>query len=133
MKRNVLYIEDSEPLRYAICRILERGGFDTIEAESGDAALKVLDVVPNVVLLDLSLPVMSGEDVLRHIREKGIKTRVIVFTGMDGDRVERAKELKPDVILTKPTFHELLLAACGGADQDTIDRMKADLMRSRPG
>lgn len=66
----VLLVEDSKFLRIANERVLARAGFDVSTAEDGEEALRVAyDKLPDVILLDLLLPKISGPDVLRALKE----------------------------------------------------------------
>lgn len=115
MKRVVLVVEDEPVIRLSLVKLLENSGFETLEAEDGATALKVLaGCVPHVVLLDLMLPDISGLDVLRHIRQKAIPTRAVVVTALPpfADAVEACAPLKPDAILHKPVLFDRLIAEC---------------------
>ncbi len=88
----VALVEDEADIRL-LCRIaLEGGGHEVREADSGDAALALLaTTLPDVVLLDIQLPGVSGWVVLAHIRAdprlRGVK--VIVCSAHAGPRDQR--------------------------------------------
>jgi CheY-like chemotaxis protein len=69
-RRSVLIVEDDEDIRAAMAELLESEGFDVTVASNGQEGLEVLDQMgpPCLVLLDLMMPVMNGEDFLRHVR-----------------------------------------------------------------
>jgi CheY-like chemotaxis protein len=68
---SVLIVEDDEDIRAAMAELLETEGFEVAVASNGQEGLEVLGQIgrPCLVLLDLMMPVMSGEDFLRHVRE----------------------------------------------------------------
>ncbi|HEX8702846.1 MAG TPA: response regulator [Myxococcaceae bacterium] len=70
-KGSVLIVEDDEDIRAAMAELLEGEGFEVSVASNGQEGLEVLEQLgqPCLVLLDLMMPVMSGEDFLRHVRE----------------------------------------------------------------
>jgi CheY-like chemotaxis protein len=68
---SVLIVEDDEDIRAAMAELLENEGFEVSVASNGQEGLEVLGQMgpPCLVLLDLMMPVMSGEDFLRHVRD----------------------------------------------------------------
>lgn len=68
---SVLIVEDDEDIRAAMAELLENEGFDVAVASNGLEGLEVLEQMslPCMVLLDLMMPVMSGEDFLKHVRQ----------------------------------------------------------------
>ena len=80
----VLLVDDEEAVRGLARRVLERGGYHVIEAESGEDALLALaehrDSV-QTVLLDLTMPGLGGEATLQKIREQCPGLPVIVSSG----------------------------------------------------
>ena len=78
-----LVIEDSQTQAIILAEALQAAGFEVEIIITGDAALaRLADVVPDIVVLDLHLPGVSGIDILRYIRAEARlgKTRVIVVT-----------------------------------------------------
>jgi DNA-binding response OmpR family regulator len=106
-KPHVLIVEDEHDIAGLIKHTLERGG--SVEAEivgSGDAALKaVASRPPDVVILDLNLPVLSGLEVCRILRSRSDARYlpIIMLTARTGenDRVQ-GLELGADDYVTKP-------------------------------
>lgn len=64
----ILYVDDVEPHRYSIRRLLSRHGFLVIEASNGDDALQKFAAKPDLVLLDINLPDFNGFEVCRRLR-----------------------------------------------------------------
>jgi CheY-like chemotaxis protein len=99
----VLVAEDDAELRLSIREILEAEGYEVIAADHGAAALEAIRGSlrrPDLILIDLKMPVLSGWDFLA-VRESDpvlLLTPVIVLTG----ERDVPRELVGDVILTKP-------------------------------
>jgi len=107
----VLVIEDEESFRDALKFMLSREGFDVILAPNGAEGMKLFDSMnPDLVLLDLMLPEVSGTDVCKYIRTKS-NTPVIMLTAKDTeiDKVV-GLELGADDYVTKPFSTRELLA-----------------------
>ncbi len=107
MKR-VLVVDDNDDSRAVLADTLRMEGYDVLEARGGHEALAVLQHVdPCVVVLDLMMPDMSGEEVLAALRRSGrLETlRVVVLTGLErGIDVPGAY-----LVLPKPTaLHQLV-------------------------
>ena len=65
----IVNVDDSPQLRYAKTRILQRAGYEVVEAGTGGEALRfVREMMPQLVLCDVALPDMSGVDVCRRIK-----------------------------------------------------------------
>lgn len=102
-KLHALVVEDDQDLARLFAMALEDAGFSTTVMFAGDAALERLEtVVPDLVVLDLYLPHVSGTEVLQKIRTDGrfAQTRVIVVTA--GVRAAEALQEQADLVLVKP-------------------------------
>ena len=98
-----LVIEDDNAVGLVFVEALKQAGYEAELVDNGRAALARLAVmVPALVLLDINLPVVSGETILQAIRADSrlANTRVILTTG----EAHRAKALQPraDLVLVKP-------------------------------
>ena len=80
--KKVLVLEDEASIRSFVVINLKRGGYDVIEAESGEEALQLLGENPDVkvALLDVMLPGMDGFEVCRRIRATNTKIGIIMLT-----------------------------------------------------
>lgn len=104
-----LIVEDNLDLALLFSMTLEAAGFLTeISADGHEAIRRLQAVAPEIVLLDLHLPGLPGEEVLRHIRaqERLSQTHVIVITADThaADLIEH----DADLILVKPVSMEQL-------------------------
>ena len=107
----LLLVEDHEELWDFLSRRLRRRGFDVVLAHDGKQALaQVAAEVPDLVLLDMNLPVMDGWTVARTLRAAANTVPIIALTAhaMAGDRA-RALEAGCDDYHAKPVTFDLLL------------------------
>ena len=106
MKRPArVLIVDDEPDVLLLLRIeLEAEGYETLLAADGETALRrIVEERPDVVLLDVMMPVVDGWGVLQGLAEQGATTRVIVLSAKASDSdVAHALELGAHEYVTKP-------------------------------
>lgn len=105
-----LIVEDDVDLAAIFAEAFGAAGYETMVTYDGEAALAVLaDHLPLVVLLDMHLPKLSGEGVLRHIREDArlARTRVIIATA-DGTTTVGYPAEKANIVLVKPVRFQQL-------------------------
>ena len=104
-----LVIEDHSDISALFCQVMEEAGFQTESITTGDeAAVRLTEVVPDVVILDLHLPGMQGDQILHQIRsdERLTQTRVIVITAYSA--LANTLQEEADLILIKPVSLNLL-------------------------
>jgi PAS domain S-box-containing protein len=80
----VLVVEDEEGVREVVSRMLQRLGFQVLEAGDGIEALEVIeqhDGILTAVLLDLSMPRMAGQETLFHLRERTPDLPIVLMSG----------------------------------------------------
>ncbi|GAA3224966.1 response regulator transcription factor [Pseudonocardia petroleophila] len=100
----VLVVDDDERVRTVVSWQLEADGYVVVEAPDGAAALaRIADDLPDLVVLDLSMPGVGGLDVLRRVRDGDGSLPVIVLSGRSGetDRIV-GLDLGADDYLVKP-------------------------------
>src|SRR5689334_11639363 len=69
-KKKVMVVEDFEDSRFSLCKLFEIEGYDVVEAANGKQAVEVAELeLPDCILMDLSLPIMSGIEATRAIRK----------------------------------------------------------------
>ena len=108
----MLVVDDDRALRDAVSRALRLEGYETIDAADGAQALAgVEEHRPDVVLLDLGLPVVDGLTVCQVLRTRGDQTPILVLTARHevSDRV-RGLDAGADDFMSKPFALEELLA-----------------------
>ena len=114
MSARILIVEDHPTMREAMRLVLEGEGFDIDEASDGDQALAAVKAEPpDLVLLDMSIPGISGPDVLAAMkRDPGnSKVRVIVVTATGEEGRAAAMAGGADHYFTKPFSPIALLQA----------------------
>jgi DNA-binding response OmpR family regulator len=118
----VLVVDDEPIVREVVVSYLRREGFDTLEAEDGDTARKLVEHEgPSLVVLDLMLPGTDGLELCRWIRARS-DTPVIMLTarGEEADRIV-GLELGADDYVTKPF-----------SPRELATRVRTVLRRSEP-
>ena len=110
--KSCLVVDDSKVIRKVARHILETMDFEVREAGDGREALdSCLATVPDVVLLDWNMPVMSGMDFLRALKDSGIARRpkVVFCTTENGmAHIRAAIEAGADEYVMKPFDRETL-------------------------
>ncbi|HUY05599.1 MAG TPA: response regulator [Candidatus Paceibacterota bacterium] len=106
--KKILVVEDDEPTLKALRVALESAGLAVSEAENGIGGLTMAFTEhPDLILLDILMPLMDGWDMLEQLREKddwGKCVPVIVLTNLSADedeQIRRIAELGPSFFLVK--------------------------------
>jgi two-component system response regulator MprA len=100
----ILVIEDDDSVRAAIRRALLLGGYEIIQASTGQEGLeRAQNDVPDAIVLDLGLPDIDGIEVCRTLRRAGNRTPILILTARTevGDRVD-GLDAGADDYLVKP-------------------------------
>lgn len=108
MKARIILADDHEIVRKGMRSLLD-GQFPwevCAEAENGREAVdKVLELKPDLIVLDLSMPILNGLEAAREIREVAPKTKIVIFSMHDSPRIaEEAQRAGADAYLAK-TVH----------------------------
>lgn len=105
MKKNILIVEDEKLILSAFKDRFEKEGFDVLAAENGEEGLKkIAQKRPDLILLDIAMPIMDGFEMLETIRsnEENKKIPVIVLTNLDKkNNIPKAADLGATIFLTK--------------------------------
>ena len=114
MDRNarVLLVDDNDDFRETVSTVLESRGYDVLGAAGGRAALEALDVgvLPDLILIDLAMPGMSGTELLRQLRRRG-DVNPFGIIAMSGELSASASPAH--WFLKKPLDMDLMLATVG--------------------
>jgi len=107
--KKILVIDDEDQIRKITVKFLEKnGGYEVFQAANGREGINMFESHhPDVVITDLNMPGMRGEEVVRYIRNKTTKTKVIAVSG-EPYLEPVVKAAGCDVFLKKP-FHLLQL------------------------
>ena len=131
----VLVVEDESAIAELIALNLRHAGFEVTLAHDAVHAIAEVDrVLPDLVLLDLAMPKMSGAEVLRWIREQpGVrKTKVLIFTSSEKpEDFKTASEIGADGYLLKPTKFDDLKKLVKQIHEEWLDRKKGRATRKK--
>jgi two-component system, OmpR family, KDP operon response regulator KdpE len=120
MSQTVLVVDDEQKLVDLVRAIMEKEGYNVVEAHNGYQAVeKVRDVLPDVVLLDVMMPEMDGFEALKEIRQaSNVPVIMLTVQATENDKV-RGLELGADDYVAKPFDH-----------RELVSRVKAVLRRA---
>jgi DNA-binding response OmpR family regulator len=110
---SLLVVEDDSELSTSLLLYLESEGYDVTLAEDGETALNEATRLPgyDLIVLDAKLPDLNGFEVLRQTRDDGVRTPVLMLTGLgDHEHKMRGFQVGADDYLTKPFETEELVA-----------------------
>lgn len=129
MTSKVLIVDDERKIREIVRLYLERDGFQVFEAKDGLEALELFrSVNPDLVVLDLMLPKLSGEEVAALIREQG-DTPIIMLTAKvsEDDRIQGLRGGADDYV-TKPFSPKELVARVQAVLRRSHKQAQADIL-----
>lgn len=112
MQRKILIVEDQADLAAGLELNLKKEGYQVLKAATGEDAMKMaVQDCPDLIVLDIMLPGISGLDVCRELRQKRIGIPIIILTAK-GDELDRVVglEIGADDYVTKPFGLRELLA-----------------------
>jgi DNA-binding NtrC family response regulator len=127
----VLIVDDEKLIRWSVRRQLEEWGYAALEAESGTGGLaQIRAESPDLILLDVRLPDLSGIEVLREIKQNNLSIPVIMITGDPQlDDIKTAIKLGALDFIKKPLdFDELQITLANAIDRSLL-RSERDGLR----
>jgi two-component system alkaline phosphatase synthesis response regulator PhoP len=104
MAKKILVVEDEPGIRLSVSDELEAAGYEVFTAENGEEGLAAAEREnPDLIILDLMMPVLDGSEVCKKLRTRGDRTPIIMLTVRDKeiDKV-LGLELGADDYMTKP-------------------------------
>ncbi len=118
MKHKILVVDDEQAVADTLCMIFEKRGFDCRTAYTGFAAIACTEeFCPELLLCDISMPGMSGLEVVSKVTQKCPECRVLLLTGhytnLAYAQAWVLSHSAPSRIMTKPVPPALLLEAAG--------------------
>jgi two-component system, OmpR family, response regulator len=129
MNHTLLIVEDTQDLREYLVTVLVAERYTVLAANDGTEALKLFEkVIPDLVVLDLGLPTISGQTVCKEIKRISPSTQVLVLTAKDSPMdIAATLNLGADDYMAKPFEVDELLARVkarlrGSATADRILR-----------
>jgi two-component system, sporulation sensor kinase A len=112
LKYHILVIDDDESMRFMLQTKLFQSGFNVTLAASGSHAIQIFQTGKkfDLILCDLKMPLKSGIDVIRHMKEKNIEVPLIIVTGFpEKEKIIAAAQMGIQDVLVKPVRHQELL------------------------
>lgn len=110
----ILIVDDREQNRYVLCRVLRQASYECAEAGSGAQALALVETLPDVVILDVNLPDMSGFEITRRIKSDPRTSQIAVLqisaSMVASENKARALEAGADGYLVHPIDSTVLVA-----------------------
>ena len=107
----ILVVDDSEYQRSRACKLLKENGFEIIEAHDGlEGVWLFRQEQPDLVIMDINMPIMEGIDAVRYIRQIDRRALVIMFSTLDDEKtlLSAIKAGAADYIV-KPLQPELMM------------------------
>ena len=114
----VLVVDDHQMLREALVGMLEASAFEVVGAvaDGADATSLAAELVPDVILMDLSMPVLNGLDATRLLREVAPSSAIVIFSAFESPDLKRqAFEAGAVAYLPKGCSNERLRATLEAA------------------
>jgi len=127
----VLVVDDEKLIRWSVKRHLEEWGYGVVEAESGTGALaQIRAEAPDLILLDVRLPDLSGIEILREIKQSNLSVPVIMITADPQlDDIKTAIKLGALDFIKKPIdFDEFQITVGNAIDRSQL-RSERDSLR----
>jgi two-component system cell cycle response regulator DivK len=113
MTKRILVVEDQEDNRQILRDLLGSVGYDIIEAADGEEAIRLAELRPDLILMDIQLPELDGYEATRRIkadaRLRDIPIIVVTSYALSGDE-DKARAAGCDAYVTKPYSPRHLLA-----------------------
>jgi len=132
MKRNILVVDDEESIRWVLGKCLEKAGYAVEYGEDGSEGIdKALSGSFSSIILDITMPDMTGFDVLNEIRSSGIDSPVIIITAQNTvkNAIEAMKQGAYDYI-AKPFDLDEVKITVERAIESYENSKKLDILRA---
>ncbi len=111
-KPQILVIDDDESMRFMLQSKLFQSGYNVTLAASGSHAIQIFQSGKefDLILCDLKMPLKTGIDVVRFLRDQGDNTPMIIVTGFpERDKIISAAQMGVQDVLVKPVRHQELM------------------------
>ncbi|MCI5066145.1 response regulator [bacterium] len=110
--KKILIIDDDMTALDIVDFLFEDKGFEVERRADGVAALECVQAAePHVILIDLMMPKMSGQECVKELRSRGISVPIIAFTAVDDPEIHlEAENAGCNLVLTKPCKPALLVS-----------------------
>ncbi|HMO01942.1 MAG TPA: response regulator [Oligoflexia bacterium] len=107
----ILLIDDNLTALDLMDFLFEERGYEVIRSSNGSSALEITSFeAPDIIIVDLMMPNMNGEQFVQRLRAQGVQTPVVAFTAAEDPAIHR-KALRAgcDLVLTKPCKPNVLV------------------------
>ena len=102
----ILYVEDDKTLQLSLAQMLEILGYEVVCADNGRQGVeKAESWLPDIILMDVRMPVMNGDQAIRILRSKNTTAQIPIFVlsaYTDAKTREQCKQVGADKFFTKP-------------------------------
>lgn len=112
-KPHILVIDDDESMRFMLQTKLFQSGFNVTLAASGSHAIQIFQTGKkfDLIICDLKMPIKSGIDVIRFMKERAIEIPTVILTGFpEREKIIAAAQLGIQDVLVKPVRHNDLMS-----------------------
>jgi DNA-binding response OmpR family regulator len=109
--KKIFILDDDMTALDLIDFLFEERGFEVSRGTGGKQALEqVASINPDIILVDLMMPEMSGQECVRELRRQGVTVPIVAFTAVDdSDLHQEALDAGCNIVLTKPCKPSILL------------------------
>lgn len=116
MEKKILIIDDDMTALDIVDFLFEEKGYEVVRRADGISALECIDEVdPNIILIDLMMPRMNGQECIKELRQRGIQVPIVAFTAVDDPEVhQEAVDAGCNLVLTKPCKPKALVVHIEG-------------------
>jgi DNA-binding response OmpR family regulator len=124
LKYHILVIDDDESMRFMMQTKLFQSGFNVTLAASGSHAMQILQTAKkfDLILCDLKMPMKTGIDVIRYMKENAINVPLIIVTGFpEKQKIIAAAQMGIQDVLVKPVRHQELLKMIRSVLKEPVD------------
>lgn len=106
----IMVVDDEEPIRTMVARILQKEGYEVVDFPDAAPALEEADLAAmELILTDLSMPT-TGEQFIQEVRKRGATTPIVVMSGhLSEEKRHLLEELGAQAVLEKPFGLPMLL------------------------
>ncbi len=131
----VLVADDTPDLRQLLSLYLRKMGLDVLLAENGQEAVEIaVSQQPNLVFMDMQMPVMDGIEAVRTLRQQNYAGTVLALTAQsERDRIEAMLDAGCDGYVEKPVRRERLEAIVRGRLAGVVSEAESSISRLRRG
>jgi two-component system, response regulator, stage 0 sporulation protein F len=106
----LMVVDDEVEICDFVKSFFQERGFEVFSANNGQEALRLVqEMCPEIVILDLVMPIMDGMETLKNMHERNLYCKIVVVTAVDDmKKVEQAKQYGASDYITKPLLLEEL-------------------------